>query len=151
MILNHNNYINYELPMNWCAEENGDSLFIYNPNGNGAMTLSFYNMLEVMETLDEQISIMAKKFIEQNKIVIHTPLIIYGSKETKTTLYGTGTTPDNWFIKLWIIAKQPKIVLITYQSEKKSKEVKKCDSIVESMEFTFDEQIQDNTRNGSVC
>ena len=135
--MNHNNYLDYEVPPNWCAEEDGDNLLIYDPAGNGAMTISFFNMLEAKETLDEQISIMAKNFIDQNKITLHAPLILYGSKETKTTLYGTGTTDDNWFVKLWVVAKHPKIVFVTYQSEKKSKEVKKCDAIMESMKFTF--------------
>lgn len=137
MILNHNDYLNYELPINWCAEEDGDNLLIYDPDGNGAMTISFFNVLEVKETLDEQISIMAKRFIDQNEIALHAPLILYGSKETKTTLYGTGTTADNWFVKLWVVAKQPKVAFVTYQSERKSKEVRKCDDIIESMRFTF--------------
>lgn len=137
MILNHNDYLNYELPVNWCSEEDGDNLLIYDPNGNGAMTISFFNVLGTKETLDEQISIIAKRFIDQNKIILHSPLVLYGSKETKTTLYGTGITTDNWFVKLWVVAKQPKIAFVTYQSERKSKEVKKCDIIVESMRFTF--------------
>ena len=69
-------------------------------------------------------------------IILHNPLILYGA-ETKTTLYGTGTTSDNWFIKLWIVAKYPKIVFATYQCEKKTSEVKKCDTIINSMNFSF--------------
>ena len=99
--------------------------------------MSFFNILEMKKTLDEQISIMASKFIDQNGIKLHGPLILYGTKETKTTLYGTGTTSDNWFIKLWIVAKYPKIVFATYQCEKKTSEVKKCDAIINSMEFSL--------------
>ena len=73
---------------------------------------------------------------DQNGIILHNPLILYGA-ETKTTLYGTGTTSDNWFIKLWIVAKYPKIVFATYQCEKKTSEVKKCDTIINSMNFSF--------------
>lgn len=137
MVLNHNEYLNYELPRNWCAEEDKDNLLLYDPDGNGAMTISFINVLEAEETLDEQISIMAKRFVDQNKITLHAPLILYGSKETKTILWGTGITDDNWFVKLWCIAKHPKIVFATYQSKRKSKEVKLCDAIIESMKFTF--------------
>lgn len=138
MILNHNGYLEYELPTNWCSEEEGDNLLIYDPSGNGALVVSFFNVLELNRTIDEQISIMAKKFIDQNKIVLNSHLILYGSKETKTTLCGVGTTCDNWFFKLWIVAKQPKIAFVTYQSKtKKSKEIKKCDGIIDSMRFTF--------------
>ena len=137
MIFSHNDYLTYELPNDWCSEEDEENLHIYNPKGKGAITISFFNILEMRETLDEHISIMAKKFIDQNRIKLDDPLILYGSKEDKTTLYGTGMTTDNWFIKLWVVAKYPKIVFATYQSEKKTSEVKKCDKIINSMKFTF--------------
>jgi len=50
-------------------------------------------------------------------------------------LYGIGNTPDQWFIKLWVIAHFPKVVFATYQSEKKTSELKKVDQIISS--FTF--------------
>ena len=135
-MFNHNEYLNYTLPNNWCAEENADNLLLYNPNGNGAITTSFFNVLNTNESLDEQISILAKRFIEQNNIYMHSPLILFNRAE-KTILYGTGTTSDDWFIKLWIVAKHPKIVFATYQSERKSAEVKVCDSIIDSFQFAF--------------
>ena len=135
-MLNHNEYLNYDLPNNWCAEENANDLTIYNPKGNGAITISFFNVLNIEKSLDEQISILAKSFINQNNIKLHSPLIIF-NRDTKTIMNGTGTTLDGWFIKLWIVAKHPKIVFATYQSEKKNTEVKICDSIIESFKFTF--------------
>lgn len=135
MLFSHKDYLNYELPNDWCSEEDGDNLLIYNPNGEGAMTVSFFTVLETRKTLDEYISIMAKKFVDQNQITLHTPLILYGSEKTKIILYGTGITSDNWFIKLWYVAKYPKIVFATYHSEKITSEVKKCDAVVDSMSF----------------
>lgn len=137
MIFSHNDYLTYELPNGWCSEEEEENLLIYDPNGEGAISISFFNILEMKETLDEHISIMSKKFIDQNRIKLHAPLILYGTKGGKTTLYGTGITSDNWFIKLWIVAKYPKIVFATYQCEKKTPEVKKCDAIINSMEFSL--------------
>lgn len=137
MIYSHKDYLTYELPNDWCSQEEEENLLIYNLNGEGAITISFFNILEMRETLDEYISIMAKKFIDQNRIKLHSPLILYGTKETKTTLYGTGITSDNWFIKLWIVAKYPKIVFATYQCEKKTLEVKKCDAIIDSIKFSL--------------
>ena len=136
MMLNHNEYLNYTLPNNWCAEEDIDNLLLYNPSGNGAITTSFFNVLNTEESLDEQISVMAKKFVEQNNIKLHSPLILF-NKDSKTILYGTGTTSDGWFIKLWVVAKCPKMVFATYQSERKSVEVRICDSIVDSFRFAF--------------
>lgn len=136
MIFNHNDYLKYELPENWCTETDGDNVLIYNPKGNGAITLSFFNILEPKEVLDERISIMAKKFIDQNGITLQTPLILHNTNEGKTILYGTGIDADNWFIKLWVVAEYPKLVFATYHCEKKSVEVKKCDAIIHSMEFS---------------
>ena len=63
MIFSHKDYLTYELPNDWCSEDEEENLLIYNPNGEGAITVSFFNILELRETLDEHISIMAKKFI----------------------------------------------------------------------------------------
>ncbi|MBR6577578.1 MAG: hypothetical protein IKK74_01400 [Clostridia bacterium] len=136
MKFNHNGYLNYELPDNWCDEEDNDNLLMYNPDGDGAITLSFLNVLNGEKSLAEHISIIAKRFIDQNNINLHSPLILF-NRDGKTILWGTGTTSDNWFIKLWIVAKYPKIVLATYLSEQKNDEVKICDSIIDSFMFTF--------------
>ena len=136
MIFNHNEYLNYELPLNWCAEQDADSLILYNPNGKGAITISFFNVLDTTKTLDEQLSILSKNFVDKNEIKLHSPLIIY-DRDDKTILFGTGKTYDDWFIKLWVVAKYPKIVFATYNSEHKSAEVKVCDSIIDSFRFTF--------------
>ena len=133
---NHNGYLNYMLPNNWRAEEDIDNLFLYDPSGNGAITVSFFSVLKNDESLDEQISILAKKFIDKNDINLHSPLILF-NREGKTVLYGTGTTSDGWFLKLWVVAKHPKIVFASYQSEQKSSEVKMCDSIIDSFQFVF--------------
>lgn len=136
MIHDHNGYLNYMLPDNWCAEEDTDNLLLYDPNGDGAMTISFFSVLNTQETLNEQISILSKNFLDKNDITTHTPLILF-NKDGKTILHGTGTTPDNWFIKLWVVAKTKKIVFATYQSERKSTELKVCDSIIDSFQFVF--------------
>lgn len=136
MILNHNRYLDYTLPNNWCADETTDNLLLYDPNGNGAITISFFNAINPRESMDEQISILAKKIIDHNNVNLHSPLVLY-DKEGKTILYGTGTTSDGWFVKLWVVAKYPKIVLATYQSKRKSTEIKICDSIIDSFQFEF--------------
>jgi hypothetical protein len=135
-MFNHNEYLNYAIPNNWCAEENKDNLILYNPRGNGAITISFFNVLKTNESLDEQVSILAKNFVDKNNINLHSSLILF-NRDSKTIMYGTGTTSDHWFVKLWVVAKHPKIVFATYQSERKSSEVKVCDSIIDSFYFTF--------------
>ena len=128
--------MDYDIPDGWCSEESGDNLFLYNPNGHGAITISFFNVLNTKESLDEQISILAKRFIDQNNIKLQCPLILF-NKEEKVILYGSGTTSDCWFVKIWVVAKYPKMVFATYQSERKNAELKTCDSIIDSICFRF--------------
>ena len=49
MMFNHKEYLNYTLPNSWCAEYDTNNLLLYNPNGNGAMTISFFNVLSSKE------------------------------------------------------------------------------------------------------
>ena len=135
MLIKHKDYLTYELSSKWCVEQNDDSTQIYDPEGNGAMTLSFYSVMLEEQAFENRICIMAKKFIDQNKIKMDSSLILSCSKSNVITLYGTGVTPDNWFIKLWYVAKFPRIVLATYLSSEKTQEVKKYDKIINSMEF----------------
>ena len=133
--LNHNGYLDYEIPLHWIAEEDGDTLTVYDPDGEGAMTASFYNML-ADRSIDEQITVMAKKFTEQNAITVDKSMFFIHGGTEKTVLHATDITQDKWFVKLWVAAKKPKIVMITYQSQKKTKEIEICDAIVESMRFS---------------
>lgn len=137
MLVKHKDYLSYELPDHWCIEEDGENLLIYNPDGNGAITISFLSILESQKSIDEYISIITKRFVDQNRITLHSPLILYGNGDTKTTIYGTGKTLDDWFFKIWVVAKHPKIVFATYLCEKRTSEVKECDAIINSMCFSL--------------
>ena len=135
MKIKHKDYLTYEIPNNWIIEEDNDCTTIYNNNGNGALILSFYTILELQNNLDEHISIMAKKFIEKNEIKMGAPLILEGNSKDKKILYGTGKLPDGDFFKIWIIAKYPKVIVATYNSKKKTAEIKYIDKIISSFEF----------------
>lgn len=65
MLLNHNGYLYYELPDYWCSEENADNLLLYNPDGEGAITLSFFNVLDTSSSLDGQVVTLSKRFIDK--------------------------------------------------------------------------------------
>jgi len=133
----HDDYLKYEIPSDWCAEENEDTLLIYDPDGEGAIVTSFFSLMDADVLLEERICIMAKEFIDNNLIKLKEPLILMNSSCGKVILRGTGRTSDEWFIKIWIIAKNPKIVFSTYQAAKKTKELDVCDSIIDSMVFSF--------------
>ncbi len=127
MNVTHGDYLCYEIPSSWMIEETDDATSVYDSNGKGAITLSFYTAMDVQQPFDEHICVMAKKFIDENQIKLHRSLVLDATLKDKLVLHGTGTGADNWFIKFWIIAKQPKIVLATYHSERKTSEVRKAD------------------------
>ena len=135
MIVKLRNYLMCELPDGWTAEENSGVTSIYRADGDGALTLSYHSIAEMQGILDAHISIMAKRFLDENHIKLKHALILDGTQKGKTVLYGAGTLPDSWFIKLWVIAKYPEVVFATYQSEKETAELKKIDKIISS--FTF--------------
>ena len=129
------NHLMCELPEGWAAEENSGVTSLYRADGDGALTLSYHSIAGMQGTLDEHISIMVKRFLDENQVKLKHALILDGTQKGKTVLYGIGALPDSWFIKLWVIAKYPEVVFATYQSEKETDELKKIDKVVSS--FTF--------------
>ena len=63
MHFSHEGYFTYELPNGWCSEDSGENLLIYDPNGGGAMTISFFSILDMNKSLDEHISIMQRSLL----------------------------------------------------------------------------------------
>lgn len=122
----------FELPKDWCVEENGDNLAIYHPDGNGAMTVSFYNVINSEYSIIEQMSVMIKKFTDRNRIETRGPFVTF-RKDEKQILVGAGIADDGWYVKMWVVAKNPKIALVSYQSEEENDEVATCDAIIKSM------------------
>lgn len=66
MIVRLRNYLTCELPDGWTAEENNGVTSICHADGDGALTLSYHSIAEMQETLDEHISIIAKRFLDEN-------------------------------------------------------------------------------------
>ena len=89
------------------------------------------------QSRDEYISIMAKKFIEQNKITINIPFVLKSKDGVTKLLYGEGKTADEEYLKLWIIARYPKVIFATYLSESKTLEVQDCDEIINSFQINY--------------
>ena len=135
MLVKHEDYLEYEIPNKWTVEEDNDTTSVFSVDGDGALTLSYFSIFEMQGTVDEHISIMAKKFIDTNHIKLNHALILIGAQDEKRVLYGAGSLPDQWFKKLWVIAKFPRVVFATYQSEKKTSELKQIDRIVSSFKF----------------
>ncbi len=135
MVFELNNYLTCDIPEDWCIDYGEDSDVIYDPNGVGAITLSFFNMLDEKSSIQEHICIMAKHFIDSNRIILDSPLSL-ACRETNYILSGKGKMSSGWFIKLWFVAKYPKIVMATYMTEEeKTDEISNCDRILNSFIF----------------
>ena len=126
--------LEYELPKKWRFEEDEETLSLFDPNGNGAMTVSLYRTLPQNSSLEGQIVTIARKFVDNFGIILDHPFIMK-NKDDSLALEGEGKTNDNWFIKIWVIGRHPKIAFVTYQSNTKTNEIKKCNLIVNSMRF----------------
>ncbi len=128
----------FEVSESWIVDEKDELVSVYSNNGEGALTISFFYVNEMQGSSKEHISIMAKKFIEINQINLHHALILDTTQKEKIILYGTGNTNDQWFIKLWVITRFEKVIFATYQSHKKTTELKEIEQIISSLSFTFD-------------
>ena len=113
-----------------------DTIVIYNDKGNKVLLLKF-NIIETEEKLFKKMEKMADQIVKKNNIIFnrHCIFIELITKENKRVLYTTGKTPKNNFFKLWIIAKEFKIISVIYESAKKTIELKKIDKIINSFCF----------------
>jgi hypothetical protein len=135
MKVKHGDYLSFDIPPKWVVDENDDSTSVYSSQGEGAITLSYYSVVSLQSSLEEHISIMAKKFIENNGITINRSFVLDTTQKDKIVLHGNGTTSDNSFISLWIVTKLPRIVLATYLYQTKTTEIKIAEKIVDSIKF----------------
>lgn len=131
----HKDYLELEIPEGWNYEENDETIAVFCNEGDGALTLSFYSATDIQTSLDEHISIMAKKYIDKNNVDLDHAFILDATQKDKYFICGTGVTNDNWFVKLWIIAKYPKIIVATYLSQERTSEIKKVEKIIMSFRF----------------
>ena len=134
MVIYHKDYVKYEIPNDWSVEEENNTTSIYYNYGEGALTISYYTSIKNKDELEEQIANMAKDFIDRNSVRLRNSLVL-GCLNNNMYIYSEGHTNDNWYIKIWVIASYPNILLISYQSENKTKEIKTIEKIVDSFCF----------------
>ncbi len=72
MVYRHN-WLTYKLPKRWCYEEDNENLFLYNPNGEGAVTISFLSVENTGYPLNVQLSIISKTSL--TKTILSYPLL----------------------------------------------------------------------------
>ena len=60
------NYLKYDMPEEWCKEEDSDTLSLYDPEGMGAITISFYSIINRSLDLVQMAHDIAEDFINKN-------------------------------------------------------------------------------------
>ncbi len=129
--------IEYDLPHGWVAEEEDDVLEIYAEDGDGAITLSVYSFLLPLKEFHKAVYSMAEKMCLDNGVDPQGRLQWECKKDREAAVSGGGITSDSWLMKLWCVAKYPKIVMATYFSKTESQEMEICDQIIKSIRFSL--------------
>lgn len=154
MRIKHGNYLTFDIPNNWEKYEEDDITCIYNENSEGMMTMSFYSILNYDNTLENYTIDMASNFIKDNEIKLTNESKIENNSEEKIVVSAEGKTIKGDYIKIWAIARYPKLVMVTYENIKKDDEINIINSIVDSFTFknleTKNKKQEDKKRSGLI-
>ena len=127
--------LTFEVPDDWVVEDEDGIRSIFNEDGEGAITVSIYRIEKLEENIEKKIKDMAVECITNNNIKIEKKVEVIAFNEQEAVVYARGKAPDGWFVKLWVVASFPTVIVITYWSEEKTKELDIVDKIVESFKF----------------
>lgn len=129
------------LPNKWEFEFEEEILNIYSiVNPKGVLQISFYRNHN-NDALEDIAKNKLDNFIQQFLIeinnntykIIETPSFVIANVSGKN---------NNDYIKVWIIVNEDKLLLITYNSATKTRELSKVDDIVYSIDFTCSYDIE---------
>lgn len=119
---------------NWAFEEDGDILNFYSTiNPKGAIQVSFFKNNETL-SLEEVAVKYLNDFISQQDIEI-IPETYKVIETPEYTIANTSGRSEEDFIKVWTIVNPKKMLLVTYISPKKTRELSQVDDIVYSINF----------------
>ncbi len=127
--------LTFKVPDDWIVEDEDGVRSIFNEDGEGAITMSFYRIIKLEESIEKHIENMALKYVEDIDIKTEKNIELVTSSKEKSTVCMQGKTFDGWFLKLWVVAKFPTAIVITYWSEEETEEINTVDEIVESFKF----------------
>lgn len=123
------------LPEKWEIYEDEELFNIHSKvNPKGVIQVSIYKRINFEISLDEIAQDYCDRFIDQFSINvdINTKMLLKTDNYTISQATGTG---DGRFVKVWCFAEKRKVLLVTYNSDKKTREVSSVDNIVYSIQF----------------
>ena len=133
--INFEDWFSTDLPNKWEFVVEGDCITFYNTiNPKGVFQVSCYIMEDVgteddeiaMEHLDSFINQFEINIDIYTKKILQTPKCTFALTE--------GTTADNRFWRIWVVIFNDRMLMCTYNSGKKTREVNVVDDIVFGIE-----------------
>ncbi|WII35282.1 hypothetical protein [Paenibacillus thiaminolyticus] len=127
-------WMTLELPTTWEYEQDDDVINIFSSvNPKGALQISFYNV-DVDSSREELVDDFLQKFIDNYTIDVDVNTKMILERDDYTIAVCAGYC-DGRFIKVWCLAEDKRLLLITYNSQKKNREVSTANDIVYSIRF----------------
>ncbi|BFH16807.1 hypothetical protein WJ0W_005038 [Paenibacillus melissococcoides] len=127
-------WMTLELPTTWEYEQDDDVINIFSSvNPKGALQISFYNVnLDISR--EELAEDFLQKFIDKYTIDVDVNTKMILERDDYTIAVCEGYCDDR-FIKVWCLAENKRLLLITYNSQKKNREVSTASDIVYGIRF----------------
>ena len=123
------------MPETWEYTIDEDMLTICSmKNAKGVLQVSFFHRNEMVESLRESAEKHLNKFLSQYDVVVenNTYKVIVAPNLTVANASGEY---DSEFIKVWTIVNEDKMLLVTYISPNKTRELSTAEDIVYSINF----------------
>lgn len=131
---NFDGWITLELPETWEYEQDNDVINVFSTvNPKGALQISFYNV-NVDISREELAEDFLQKFIDKYAINvdINTRMILERDDYTISVCAGHC---DGRYIKVWCLVENMRLLLVTYNSQNKNREISTADDIVFGIRF----------------
>lgn len=131
---NFDGWITLELPETWEYAQDDDVINIYSSvNPKGALQISFYK-IDVDVSREELAEDFLQKFIDKYTVDVDVNTRMILERDDYTISVCAGNC-DSRFIKIWCVAENKRLLLVTYNSQKKNREVSTADDIVFGIKF----------------
>lgn len=124
------------IPEVWEYEIDEDILNVYsNENPEGAIQISFFHNKDEERDLKRMAEKHLNSFIKQSEISVDKGDCNMIEDTESVTFSVSGTFSDGDFVKSWVMVDLKRLLIITYISERKTKELKIAEDIVSSIKF----------------
>jgi hypothetical protein len=129
------NWFSIRLPENWEYNSEEDIINVYSKkNPQGALQISLFNRSADNATLRDTAMNNLNSFITKFNIDLDKNTIKSIQTDKFVIANASGICEDR-FIKVWFLVNQIKMLLVTYNSKKKNRELSTAENIVYSIDF----------------